>query len=174
MGDLTKKLVLLALMGFYTYLIYRYFSPPNFFFTTTEGLANESEPPSNASSLDAASSMMGPLSTMKSKNAKITPTPTEEPTTPAPSYEDAMKEMTKPTPDPLCSKKDCDYISEILDKGVNLDPSGVYFKDGKRDCTYAKCENIRNITKNMTPMDESGKYYLSSGGSVFTSEGKKV
>jgi hypothetical protein len=174
MGDLTKKLVLLVLMGFYTYLIYSYFAPPNFFFATTEGLANESDTPSNSSSLDEASSMVGALSTMKSKNTKVTPTPTEEPTTPAPSYDEMMKEVNKPTPDPLCSKKDCDFISEILDRGVNIDPSGVYFKDGKHDCTYAKCEVIRNITKNMTPMDESGKYYLSSGGSVFTSDGKKV
>ena len=167
-GDLTKRMVLLVLMGFYTYLIYSYFSPSNLL----EGMT--SEIPDNASSMDDASAMSGLLSTMKSKNAKLTPKPTTEPTTPAPSYDEAMKELNKPPADPLCSKTDCDYITEVLDKGVNLDPSGVYFKDGKRDCTYAKCEVIQNITNNMTPMDASGQYFMSSGGSVFTSDGKKV
>lgn len=167
--SLTKKLILLALMGFYTYLIYHYF-----FIVTTEGLANESETPSNDSSFANASDMLGQLDTMKSKNANITPVPTEEPTTPALSYEESMKEMTQSTPDPLCTKTDCDYISEVLDKGVNLDPSGVYFKDGKRDCTYAKCESIRNVAKNMSPIGDSGKYFMSSEGSVFTFDGKKV
>ena len=174
LGVLTKKLILLALMGFYTFLIYCYFAPPNFLFVTTEGLENESDTPINDSSLADASAMLDPLVTMKSKNAKITPVPTEEPTTPALSYGESMKEMTKPTSDPLCTKTDCDYISEVLDKGVNLDPSGVYFKDGKRDCTYAKCEPIRNVAKNMTPMGDSGKYFMSSEGSVFTFDGKKV
>ena len=163
-GDLTKRMVLLVLMVFYTYLIYSYFSPSNLL----EGLVD------NASSIDDASAMAGVLSTMKSKNAKLTPKPTTEPTTPAPSYDEVMKELNKPSADPLCSKTDCDYITEVLDKGVNLDLSGVYFKDGKRDCTYAKCEVIRNITNNMTPMDASGQYFMSSGGSVFTSDGKKV
>lgn len=162
-GDLTKRLVLLVLMGFYIYLIYSYFSPPNFL----EGL-------DNASTMDDASAMSDALSTMKSKNAKLTPKPTTEPTTPAPSYDEAMKELDKTPSDSLCTKTDCDYIAEVLEKDVNLDPSGVYFKDGKRDCTYAKCDVIRNITKNMTPMDASGQYYLSSSGSVFTSDGKKV
>lgn len=171
-GDLTNRLVLLGLMGFYIYLIYSYFSP-NFL----EGMTNDtttSETPSNESSLEDASAMSGLLSTMKSKNAKVTPKPTAEPTTPAPSYDEAMAKLNKPPADPLCSKTDCDYITEVLDKGVNLDPSGVYFKDGKRDCTYAKCEVIQNITNNMTPMDASGQYFMSSGGSVFTSDGKKV
>jgi hypothetical protein len=172
-GDLTKRLILLVLMGFYTYLIYSYFAPQNLF----EGLTDDtaiSETPSNASSLDDASAMSGALSIMKSKNENITPKPTVEPTTPAPSYDEAMAKLNEPPPDPLCSKTDCDYITEILDKGVNLDISGVYFKDGKRDCTRAKCDVIQNIHKTMTPMDTSGQYFLSSGGSVFRSDGKKV
>ena len=166
--SLTKRLILLVLLGFYTYLIYCYFAPPNLL----EGL--DSETPSNESSMNDASAMSGLLSNMKSKTANATPKPTTEPTTPAPSYDEAMKELNKPPPGPLCSKSDCDYIGRILEKGVNLDISGAYFKDGKRDCTWDKCDIIQNMNKTMTPMDASGQYFLSSGGSVFRSDGKKV